>query len=189
MYNKVRAGVLARMQDNQLFAVASFLVGPNTLSRDRTQQYAGKSAIFAPQELTPKSNGVLAEMGSPRSEGVVAAEWNFEELRELWESSDTPIRRALTSAEIGGALGEIYARIQRMPPMAHSQTLPIAEPKPVAALADAHLTLDDLTVIDTYESPPPSILNNGQEDSAATAIDRDESSGDENPEDLKGSRD
>ncbi len=189
MYNKVRAGVLARMQDNQLFAVASFLVGPNTLSRDRTQKYAGKSAIFAPQELTPKFNGVLVEMGSPRSEGVVAAEWNFEELRDLWESSDTPIRRTLTSTEIGGAVSEIYARIQRLPPIADSQILPIAEPEPVAALVDTQMTLDDLTVLDTYESRPPVILSDEQDGSAVTGFEPDEKSDDENLEDVAGPND
>lgn len=154
MYNKVRSGVLARMQDNQLFAVASFLVGPNVLSRDRSEQFIGKSAILSPQELTPKSNGVLVEMGGVRSEGVVAAEWDFDELRNLWESSDTPIRRTLSSTEVHGALGEIYARMQRLPPVAESPLLPSVTQQPVAALTDTLLSLDDLPVVSTFERLP-----------------------------------
>ncbi|MCB0088928.1 MAG: hypothetical protein KDE54_13525, partial [Caldilineaceae bacterium] len=61
-YNKIRAGILARMQDNQLFGVASFLVGRNSLYGRKRSDFVGKSAIFAPQELTPKLNGVLVEM-------------------------------------------------------------------------------------------------------------------------------
>jgi predicted amidohydrolase len=74
LYQKIRAGTLARMQDNQLFAAVSFLVGDNRLSRAQRTPFSGKSAIFAPQELSPRSNGVLVEMGNLRSEGVLAAE-------------------------------------------------------------------------------------------------------------------
>ncbi len=150
MYNKVRSGVLARMQDNQLFAAASFLVGPNMMSRERNQQYVGKSAIFAPQELTPKSNGVLVEMGGVRSEGVVAAEWDFAALRDLWESSDTPIRRTLSQAELGGALGEIYARLQRLPPVSDSALITSSQPAERPTESTKLLTLNDLEVVGSY---------------------------------------
>ena len=80
LYNKVRSGMLARMQDNQLFGLVSFLVGANELSRRQRTPFLGKSAIFAPQELTPRYNGVLVEMGNQRSEGVLTAEWDFQAL-------------------------------------------------------------------------------------------------------------
>ncbi|MEX1020798.1 MAG: nitrilase-related carbon-nitrogen hydrolase [Litorilinea sp.] len=130
LYNKIRTGVLARMQDNQLFAAASFLIGPNRMSRrsgggaaqqSPTQQsrerspYVGKSAIFAPQELTPRKSGVLVEMTSRQSEGVLTAVWDFAALRELWESSETPVRRDLPLDQAGQILGQLYSRLEHLP--------------------------------------------------------------------------
>ena len=128
LYNKIRFGTLARMQDNQLFAVASFLVGDNRLSRVRRMPYVGKSAIFAPQELTPRLNGVLVEMGNHRSEGVLTAEWDFVALRQLWESSDTPVRQQLPLAQAGRILAQLYARLQSLPKVAEPALLPVTEP-------------------------------------------------------------
>lgn len=156
LYNKVRAGVLARMQDNQLFAAASYLVGDNRFSRGQRTPFVGKSAIFAPQELTPRSNGVLVEMGSARSEGVVAAEWDFAALRGLWESSDTPVRSQLPLQQAGQVLAQLYAKLQRLPRVVEPAQLPVAEPPPHP---DAIQQLDDLVVIGSVTSrwplPPP----------------------------------
>ena len=63
-YNKLRAGALARMQDNQLFAACAFVVGPDLLQTPPGSTFLGKSAIFAPQEITQRQNGVLVEMGN-----------------------------------------------------------------------------------------------------------------------------
>jgi predicted amidohydrolase len=112
LYNKVRAGMLARMQDNQLFGLVSFLVGSNELSRRQRSPFVGKSAIFAPQELTPRYNGVLVEMGNPRSEGVLTAEWDFGALRDLWESSDTPVRQQVPPMQVKQLMATLYARLQ-----------------------------------------------------------------------------
>jgi predicted amidohydrolase len=115
LYQKVRTGMLARMQDNQLFGVASFLVGPNDLSRQPREPFVGKSALFAPQELTPRFNGVLVEMGNQRSEGVLAAEYDFVALKKLWETSDTPVRKQLLVAQAGNLLAKLYDRLKRLP--------------------------------------------------------------------------
>lgn len=114
-YSKVRAGALARMQENQLFAVVSFLVGPNRFSRKQREPFIGKSAVFAPQELTPRYNGVLVEMGNQRSEGVLTAEWDFAALRRLWESSETPLRQQIPVAQAGPILAQMYARLRTLP--------------------------------------------------------------------------
>jgi predicted amidohydrolase len=115
LYQKVRSGVLARMQDNQLFAAASFLVGANDISRTSRQPFAGKSVILAPQELTPRFNGVLVEMGNMRSEGVLAAEWDFAALKKLWETSDTPVRKQLPLVQAGQVLSRLYERLKSLP--------------------------------------------------------------------------
>jgi len=113
-YHKMRAGILARMQDNQLFAAASFLVGRTTFSRRDDKFFVGKSAIFAPQELTPRFNGVLVEMGNPRSEGVLSAKWNFESLKEVWEMSDPSVRKEFPLKQIGVVLANLYTRLQNL---------------------------------------------------------------------------
>jgi hypothetical protein len=115
LYQKLRAGILARMQDNQLFAAASYLVGRNDLNGRTPLHYTGRSAILAPQELTPRFNGVLVEMGSPSSEGVLSADWNYLALRKLWELSDTPIRRDVPFKQIGRVIAGLYARLQQAP--------------------------------------------------------------------------
>lgn len=144
LYQKLRSGALARMQENQLFGLASFVVGPNELGR-RHEPLVGKSAIFAPQELTPRYNGVLVEMGSQRSEGVLTAEWDFIALRRLWEVSETPLRRQLP-------LAQIYERLKHLPRV-HSLALltqPGAGSEQTAGLlsgAETPLNLEDLPVI------------------------------------------
>lgn len=118
LYQKLRSGILARMQDNQLFAAASYLVGQNDLSGRNALIYTGRSAIFAPQELTPRFNGVLVEMGSASSEGVLSADWNYLALRKLWDVSDTPIRRDIPFKQISRVIASLYARLQYTPELA-----------------------------------------------------------------------
>ncbi len=153
LYNKLRSAMLARMQDNQLFGAISFVVGTNEFGQqpadgsERTA-YVGKSAIFAPQELTPRYSGVLVEMGNHRSEGVLAAEWDFVALKALWESSDTPIRNQLPQAS--QALAQLYQRLQSLPRSMDEMALLPAESNPLAALPgpaeEAH-SLDELPVL------------------------------------------
>lgn len=152
LYQKLRSGMLARMQDNQLFGLASFVVGHNELGRDRAP-FVGRSAIFAPQELTPKLTGVLVEMGSPRSEGVLAAEWDFRALRQLWEQSDTPLRRELPLAQAGQILAQLYERLRALP-SGEAIALPGLNmdderdaPAGQLPLTDKSFSLDELPVI------------------------------------------
>jgi predicted amidohydrolase len=123
LYHKLRTGILARMQDNQLFAVASFMVGKNFLGRPGVEPFTGRSAIFAPQELTPRFNGVLVEMGSNQSEGVLSAEWDFVALKRLWETSDTPVRRELSSTDMGQVVAALYTQLRALPPQSAVQLL------------------------------------------------------------------
>jgi hypothetical protein len=156
LYQKLRAGLLARMQDNQLFAATSFVVGHNELGQKLGRQrpvYTGKSAIFAPQELTQRFNGVLVEMGNTRSEGVLAAEWDFVALKHLWESSDTPERRQLPAAQTGQILAQLYEGLRNLPLADAAAGLlegDSALPVDTTALLPAEpevLTLDDLPMV------------------------------------------
>lgn len=136
-YHKVRSGILARMQDNQLFAAASFLVGENPLRRGEQPLYQGKSALFAPQELTPRFNGVLVEMGGMQSEGVLTAEWDFTALRRLWDSSDTPIRRQLPAAEVSALLASLYIQLRALPTPSASELLGVSDDAAALAYLEA----------------------------------------------------
>ncbi|RME65251.1 MAG: hypothetical protein D6790_02110 [Caldilineae bacterium] len=143
LYEKLRSGMLARMQDNQLFAAISFLVGPNELSLRQRKPFIGKSAILAPQELTPDASGVLVEMSNYRSESVLTAAWDFPALRELWETSDTPVRRRLPMESLGPALAQLYQRMQQLPRPGDQPALPGS----VEGASPEHLDLDELPVL------------------------------------------
>ncbi len=115
MYEKLRAGMLARMQDNQLFAAISFLVGHNEFSRRQRDPFVGRSSVLAPQELTPRASGILVESSNFRSESVLSAVWEFEALAELWETSDTPVRSQLPLDTVGPALAQLYRKMNQLP--------------------------------------------------------------------------
>ncbi|MEZ4711368.1 MAG: nitrilase-related carbon-nitrogen hydrolase [Caldilineaceae bacterium] len=163
-YNKIRAGILARMQDNQLFGVTSFLVGRNSLYGRKRSDFMGKSAIFAPQELTPKLNGVLVEMGNYRSEGVLTAEWDFVALRNLWDTSETPIRQHLSLDQTREMLSQLYTRIRELPIFGENKALPAPANgfdnaddalAPPAHVEVRMMDLDDLPVLGSVTSVWP----------------------------------
>jgi len=159
LYQKLRAGTLARMQDNQLFAAASYLVGQNDLNGRNLLTYTGRSAIFAPQELTPRFNGVLVEMGSASSEGVLSADWNYLALRQLWEVSDTPIRRDVPFKQINRVIASLYARLQYAPDLLEETTLgdeSMADDRLLTA-GKPILRLDELPVTSTITRRWPPI--------------------------------
>ncbi len=154
LYHKMRASILAHTQENQLFAAASFLVGHALSNPQAENPFVGKSAILAPQTLTPRFNGVLVEMGNPRSEGVLSTNWNFAPLKALWAMSDSPLRKQLSFQQIGAAVAALYASLQaisivnlvaplpanREQDEAKTQLLPAREPV---------LQLDDLLINNT----------------------------------------
>ncbi len=146
LYEKLRAGMLARMQENQLFAAISFLVGPNEFGRrPERAPFVGKSAILAPQELTPESSGILVEMSNVRSESVLAAVWDFPALQTLWESTDAPIRSLTSMQQMAPMLAALYQQLHRLPKHPEPHALPDHNQH---GNADTHLlSLDDLPVL------------------------------------------
>lgn len=149
LYEKLRAGMLARMQDNQLFGAISFLVGHNEFSRHQRHPFVGKSAILAPQELTPRSSGVLVEMSNFRSESVLSAVWDFPALAELWETSDTPVRSHLPLDRVGPVLAKLYEKMQQLPKGPNALQLPPPAETPPAR------NLDELPVVASVTSRWP----------------------------------
>ena len=158
-YNKLRAGVLARMQDNQLFAASAYLVGVNQMAKTSPEPFVGKAAIFAPQELTMRHNGVLVEMGNHSSEGVLTAEWDLRALRNLWEESETPLRKSLALGQASTMLASLYQRLQETPRLTDTQ--------PTATAALPPISLDELPVLASVTSRWP--LGSAPTDAAAAA--------------------
>ena len=95
LYRKVREAFHARVQENQLFGAVSFLVGPNNLG---SGQYAGRSAVLAPLELTSRRSGVLQEVGAANVESFVTSDCDLEALQQLWETADPPLRQRMPLA-------------------------------------------------------------------------------------------
>jgi predicted amidohydrolase len=104
----VRQGALALAQANALFAAVSFQVGRNRLSLDETVSFAGRSAILAPLEMTPRYTGIMAEMGTARSDGLVSAELDCDRLHSLWHEGAAPVRRRMPSERFARELPALY---------------------------------------------------------------------------------
>lgn len=156
-YQKIRQAALARCQENQLYGMVSFLTGPDPFSSGETPPFVGASAIFAPADFTRHFSGVMIEVGSPLAEGVITAEWDYPALFELWEESDTPLRRAMPLRQAGPVLGPIYGR-----------ALPLADaagqlPVPPALLDRSATTeAEELTSADeliAMSAPEPETVN------------------------------
>lgn len=77
-------GIWPRIQENRMFGIKSALVG-EMLGLGLT----GVSGVYAPIELTPRNDGVLAESASHDQEDVVVADLDFEALRRF--ARDNPI--------------------------------------------------------------------------------------------------
>ena len=166
LYEKLRAGMLARMQDNQLFAAISFLVGHNEFSRRQRDPFVGRSSVLAPQELTPRASGILVESSNFRSESVLSAVWDFEELADLWETSDTPVRSQLPLDAVGPALAQLYRKMNQLPegpeallaaperqePETKERPLELEERVTVPKRTNTTLSLNDLPVLASVTS-------------------------------------
>ncbi|MDQ3247596.1 MAG: hypothetical protein M3Q45_00165, partial [Chloroflexota bacterium] len=126
----------------------------------RTPAFVGRSAILAPQELTPRLNGIMVEMGNQRSEGVLTAELDFVALKNLWETSETPVRKQVALGGAGDLLAKLYQRLQALPRLtvsasgAETTTLE-AQDALHRLLTNAPIDLDELPVISSLTSRWP----------------------------------
>lgn len=82
---KARRGVWGRCQDGAFYAVQSALVG-----RFMGLAIEGKSGVFAPLDLTPAGDGVLAEAARPDEEDVVVADLDLAALR-AWRETQAEV--------------------------------------------------------------------------------------------------
>ena len=148
-----RHGLLARVEDNQLFGAMSFAVGYNPFTPADQEPYLGRSLLAAPLSMTPRHSGVLVEMGTDSTEGLITAEWNYETMRTLWAEDDPPIRNAMPGASFGPALSVLYSRGLTLDD-ARRIGAELPGPAPVAELASS----DDETM--TVEAGEQTSLEN-----------------------------
>lgn len=86
-------GIWPRVQESLLFGVKSALVGSIA-----GLTFSGRAGIFAPLEITPQKNGVLAEVEQYHREAVAAADLDLDALDELrrnhpWRDSNRTLYR------------------------------------------------------------------------------------------------
>jgi predicted amidohydrolase len=108
--NALRAALALRAEENQVYGAASFLVGPNFLAQGGRGEWIGQSALLAPFELAEKADGVLAQVGSNRSEGAIFATLQAERLELLRRSGAYRPRQQMNLAGMAPVLAEMYAR-------------------------------------------------------------------------------
>ena len=102
-------------------------------------------------------------MGNHSSEGVLTAEWDMRALRQLWEQSETPLRKALALGQASKMLASLYQRLQDAP------RLTDGENGAAESGADAlpTIALDELSVLASVTSRWP--LRPTPDDDAAAA--------------------
>jgi len=75
-------GLWPRVQETPLYGVKACLVG-----EFMGLKYFGKSAVYAPLELTPEKDGVLASLEEPYQEGLVVTDVDLVALRKYRQES------------------------------------------------------------------------------------------------------
>jgi predicted amidohydrolase len=130
-YHRERLGLLARVEDNQIYGALSFAVGYNPFTSGDEEPYIGRSLIAAPVSMTPRYTGVTVEMGADSSEGLITAEWSFSALHQQWQKDHAPLRAAMPLEHTGPTLAAIYGRrLALEPALRASANLTAALPEP-----------------------------------------------------------
>jgi predicted amidohydrolase len=104
----VRSAIALRAEENQVFAVISFLLGANYLSRGTEEEFFGQSAVLAPISLSPKGDGILVQAGTNRTEALIAADIDLSALEQLRETSRFQPRTEMNLGNLGPVLAEMY---------------------------------------------------------------------------------
>jgi predicted amidohydrolase len=104
----VRSALGVRAEENQVFAVSSFLLGPNYLGRENRDDFYGQSALLAPISLTQKGDGILLQAGTDRTETIIAGELPVDELYALRQEGRFRPRQQMWLGELGPVLADFY---------------------------------------------------------------------------------
>jgi len=132
----VRSALALRAEENQVFAAASFLLGPNHLGLDIQEDFYGQSALMAPISLSPRGDGILIQAGTDRTEGIIAAELDGRALSNLHAASRFRPRSEMNLGNASTILVEMYrdgiAIDEAVQRHVAGVVPPIPEPEPVA---------------------------------------------------------
>ncbi len=111
-------------------------MGYNPFTSGDEEPYLGRSLIAAPASMTPRYSGVMVEMGTDSTEGLITAEWSFRALHEQWQKDHAPLRSAMPLEHTGPTLAAIYGRRLALEPALQANAALAALPEPSAPAAD-----------------------------------------------------
>ncbi len=116
-FSKLRNALAARLQENVMLGAQSCLVGKNILTSPKNEKndYVGKSAILAPAEMTTRYSGLLGEVGSMVTDGVISSVWDTKRLYELRSSIDVPTHEPLRNEVIRRQVQALYGIVAETP--------------------------------------------------------------------------
>lgn len=139
-YHRQRLGLLARVEDNQVYGALSFAVGYNPFTSGDEEPYLGRSLLAAPASMTPRYTGVMVEMGTDSAEGLITAEWSFGALHEQWQADHAPLRSTMPLEHTGPTLAAIYGRRLALEPALQANVGLAALPLPDAPASGEETT-------------------------------------------------
>ncbi|GAB4516216.1 MAG: hypothetical protein Kow0047_28160 [Anaerolineae bacterium] len=176
---RIHAAALARAQENQIFVVTSYLIGPNLLLGEG-HTFTGRSAILAPVELTERYTGVRVQIGAAVAEGLMTSELDYRSLQQLWTEQSLsprggrPLSLAGKALAAGYALGRTVDEAWQDAEAARAEPLLLPQPE-VDAVPVSELPV---VAVDEREEPPAS-----KEDAATTLVEwSEEEANQETPE-------
>jgi predicted amidohydrolase len=138
----IRSALALRAEENQVFAAGSFLLGPNHLGRESREEFFGQSALLAPISLTPRGDGILVQVGTDRTEGLIAAMLPMDELYSLRQTSRFRPRQQMHLGNLGPVLAEIYQQGLSIEQAIEQSTAGAAEPFPEPAPFEAVVPIE-----------------------------------------------
>jgi predicted amidohydrolase len=153
--NVIRSALAMRAEENQVFAAASFLLGPDYLTRDVRADFYGQSAILAPISLTQKGDGLLMQAGTDHTEGLVATELDLEALYNLRQISGFRPRQEMNLGNLRTALADFYQQGLTIQQAIDMSLSPLAEEAPEEAPEEAQVGVSEGMPQDQIFGPVP----------------------------------
>jgi hypothetical protein len=180
-----RSALGLRAEENQVYAAASFLLGPNFLDRENREDYYGQSALLAPISLSAKGDGVLSTTASNRTEAVTGADLDAGALDNLRRTSRFRPRQEMNLGSAGPVLAEMYRGELNIEEAVERRIGWAVEPTPAAPLFEPDFPAEPLPpeseVLFVPEPEPASVVvrvpESESEPAAEAAIEADAEAG------------
>lgn len=154
----LRSALALRADENQVFTIACFLLGPNYLSKDNRDEYFGRSAIMGPISLTAKGDGILVQAGTNRTETLIAADVDVEALLALRQTSRFRPREEMHLGSLGPILGDLYQQGLTIEQAIEQRIAGPIEPEPPSFQFEPVLE-DEMLLESPEDEVPPSFAS------------------------------